>query len=267
MKRRTPAALGGMTPPLSLPFHGGIAQQPMAMVALLLSLLSLLSLSPLPFGRASEAEAVPADASHVFHIIAHSHCDPGWLNTFEGYYMADVRGILDSVLTALQKDASRRFVWSETSYFARWWEVSSQQQRAAFRRALAAGQFEFVNGGWSQHDEACPDPLSMLQQMTTGHQYLLQQFGVVPRVAWQIDPFGHSAVTPTLFRMMGMQALVINRIHFTIKDYFKEQRHMEFIWRGSHQHSHRHTDACHSTQHCSADVVAITSYTGAQIRH
>ena len=179
-------------------------------------------------------DSIPSDASHVFHIIAHSHCDPGWLNTFEGYYMADVRGILDSVLSALQKDPSRRFVWSETSYFARWWEVTAQAQREQFRQLLHAGQFEFVNGGWSQHDEACPDPLSMIQQMTTGHQYLLQQFGVVPRVAWQIDPFGHSAVTPTLFRLMGMQALVVNRIHFTIKDYFKEQRHMEFIWRGSH---------------------------------
>ena len=178
-------------------------------------------------------ESIPAGASHVFHIIAHSHCDPGWLNTFEGYYMADVRGILDSVLAALQRDSSRRFVWSETSYFSRWWEVLNQQQRHTFRQVMAAGQFEFVNGGWSQHDEACPDPLSMIQQMTTGHQYLLQQFGVVPRVAWQIDPFGHSAVTPTLFRMMGMQALVVNRIHFAIKDYFKEQKHMEFIWRGS----------------------------------
>ena len=211
-----------------------------ALCSTLLLLLSLL-LAPLSHSASAvdtsapveqDAAAIPSDAVHVFHIIAHSHCDPGWLNTFEGYYMADVRAILDSVLGALQRDATRRFVWSETSYFARWWEVLSQQQRSAFRQLLHAGQFEFVNGGWSQHDEACPDPLAAMQQMTTGHQYLLQQFGLVPRVAWQIDPFGHSAVTPTLFRLMGMQALVINRIHYSVKEYFKEQRHMEFIWKG-----------------------------------
>ena len=169
----------------------------------------------------------------MFHIIAHSHCDPGWLSTFEGYYMQDVRGILDSAVQALQRDRSRKFVWSETSYFARWWETLGSAQRSAFRDVLASGQFEFVNGGWSQHDEACPDPLSMIQQMTTGHQYLLHQFGVVPRVAWQIDPFGHSSVTPTLFTLMGMQALVINRVHHQIKDFLKEKKMMEFIWTGS----------------------------------
>ena len=157
--------------------------------------------------------------------------------------MQDVRGILDSALQALQRDRSRKMVWSETSYFARWWETLGSSQRSSFRSVLAAGQFEFVNGGWSQHDEACPDPLSMIQQMTTGHQYLLHHFGVVPRVAWQIDPFGHSAVTPTLFALMGFQAVVINRVHHQIKDYLKEKQMMEFIWTGSH---HTHTPRAHT---------------------
>lgn len=47
------------------------------------------------------------------HIIAHSHCDPGWLNTFEGYYNSEVRTILDAVLRELQKGDKRKFVWSE----------------------------------------------------------------------------------------------------------------------------------------------------------
>jgi len=47
------------------------------------------------------------------HIIAHSHCDPGWLNTFEGYYAAEVRTILDAVTRELQGQPHRKFVWSE----------------------------------------------------------------------------------------------------------------------------------------------------------
>ena len=40
-------------------------------------------------------------------------------------------------------------------------------------------------------------------------------------------------MTPSLFSLMGFQALVINRIHHQIKDFFKQSKHMEFLWRGS----------------------------------
>src|ERR1700722_453778 len=66
---------------------------------------------------AASASTFPASVSHVFHIIAHSHCDPGWLNTFEGYYGAEVRTILDAIVRELAKDSRRKFTWSETSYF------------------------------------------------------------------------------------------------------------------------------------------------------
>ena len=65
-----------------------------------------------------------------------------------------------------------------------------------------------------QNDEANPSLYGIVNQMTTGHEYLLQNFGVQPRIAWQLDPFGHSSVSPTLFALMGFDALVINRIHF-----------------------------------------------------
>jgi len=51
---------------------------------------------------------------------------------------------------------------------------------------VARGQIEFVNGGWVQNDEASPDPVSLIGQMTTGHEYLLKNFGTAPRIAWQI---------------------------------------------------------------------------------
>jgi hypothetical protein len=33
----------------------------------------------------------------------------------------------------------------------------------------------------------------------------------------QIDPFGHSSMTPTLAAAVGFDALVINRIHHNLK--------------------------------------------------
>ena len=53
-------------------------------------------------------------------IIAHSHCDPGWLMTYESYYRTRVKSILDSVLVHL-RHGDRKFNWSESSFLQRWY--------------------------------------------------------------------------------------------------------------------------------------------------
>jgi hypothetical protein len=94
----------------------------------------------------------------------------------------------------------------------------------------------FSLGGWAMQDEACSTysadidqvcpgkiiiTVIMLHntsaQMTEGHQFLLDTFGVTPRLGWQIDPFGASSVTPTLFSMMGFDGHVIQRINYQTK--------------------------------------------------
>ena len=165
------------------------------------------------------------------HIIPHSHCDPGWLNTFEGYYAKNVQKILDGVVGSLSRDPKKKFVWAEISFFERWYETQSLERKRQFKLLVSNGQIEFVGGGWSQHDEALPDMEAIIDQVTEGHQYLQRNFGVQPRIAWQIDPFGHSATTPTLFSAMGFDAVVINRIHHELKADFKKKQHLEFIWK------------------------------------
>jgi hypothetical protein len=65
-------------------------------------------------------------------------------------------------------------------------------------RFLSGGQLHFANGGWVMHDEACSHAVSMVDQTTLGHRFLLSEFGYVPRAGWQIDPFGHSSTQAAL---------------------------------------------------------------------
>ncbi len=48
------------------------------------------------------------------------------------------------------------------------------------------------------HDEASTYYVDMIDQTALGHRYIRDQFGQFPRVGWQIDPFGHSAVQASL---------------------------------------------------------------------
>lgn len=70
--------------------------------------------------------------------------------------MGGVQTILTTVMIALSEDPARRFTWSEFKFFEMWWKEQTAVKKELVRGLLENRQLEFVNGGWSSHDEACP---------------------------------------------------------------------------------------------------------------
>ncbi|KAK3182855.1 hypothetical protein Dsin_030141 [Dipteronia sinensis] len=80
------------------------------------------------------------------------------------------------------------------AFFQRWWREQSEAMQQIVRQLINSGQLEFINGGMCMHDEAVTHYIDMIDQTTLVHRFIKNEFGVTPRIGWQIDPFGHSAV-------------------------------------------------------------------------
>lgn len=75
-----------------------------------------------------------------------------------------------------------------------------------------------MGGGWVQHDEALVEYYHAMDNLEAGWAFLQAQFGVRPHVGWQLDPFGYSAVTPTILEQYGFDTLFITRVGTQIKE-------------------------------------------------
>jgi alpha-mannosidase len=195
----------------------------------------------LPFSSYSAG----AVSSLNVHLICHTHNDVGWIKTvdqyFSGLYATKYRHdyvnvILDTVILELTKSKNRKFIYVEQAYFQLWWTRQTNITKAIVQQLIADGQFEFINGGYSMHDEATPLYIDMIDQTTLGHSFILKEFGesAIPTIGWQIDPFGHSSTQASLLSYeVGFDALYFGRIHYEDHNLRMSERRMEFLWEAS----------------------------------
>ncbi|KAF8035455.1 hypothetical protein BT93_C1470 [Corymbia citriodora subsp. variegata] len=84
------------------------------------------------------------------------------------------------------------------------------------------------------HDEATTHYIDMIDQTTLGHGLIKSEFNKIPRVGWQIDTFGHSAVQAYLLGAeVGFDSLHFARIDYQDRAKRKNDKSLEVIWRGS----------------------------------
>lgn len=137
-------------------------------------------------------------------------------------------------MQSLNANPERRFIYAEISFFHKWWSEQSSSVRKLTQQLVDQGRLAFVDGGWTQHDEACNDFGAMIDQTTLGHRFLTEEFNYTPSIGWQIDPFGHSYTEPSLLGAeLGFDALFFARLDYQDRDKRRKERSMEMLWRGS----------------------------------
>ncbi|KAL0429671.1 UNVERIFIED_CONTAM: putative alpha-mannosidase [Sesamum radiatum] len=151
------------------------------------------------------------------HLVPHTHDDVGWLKTVDQYYVGSNNSI--------------------QAFFQRWWRQQSEAMKKTVQMLVSSGQLELINGGWCMHDEAATHYIDMIDQTTLGHKYIKEQFNVTPRIGWQIDPFGHSAIQAYLLGAeVGFDALFFGRIDYQDRAKRRDEKRLEVIWQGSKSH-------------------------------
>ncbi|ORC93241.1 lysosomal alpha-mannosidase precursor [Trypanosoma theileri] len=181
-------------------------------------------------------------AKITVHLVPHTHDDLGWLKTVEQYQYglnnsiqsANVNIVISSVVGGLLLNPERRFTYVEMGFFSRWWAEQPAPTRAAVRTLVAEGRLQFANGGWSMHDEAAAHVLDMIDQTTLGHRWLQRELGVVPRVGWQADAFGHSATQAAILTARaGLIATYFARVDYQDYRHRAGTGRRQFWWKPS----------------------------------
>ncbi|CAF1076270.1 unnamed protein product [Didymodactylos carnosus] len=188
-------------------------------------------------------------------LMPHSHCDPGWIYTFEDYFNQETKNIIDTIITALSSNSKYKFVWAEISYLHLWWEQASNEKKELCKKLVNNGQLEIVTGGWVMNDEANTHYYAMIDQLIEGHQWIENHLGDVKlKNGWANDPFGYSPTMAYLLQRMGIEHMAIQRVHYHVKKSMAKEKKLEFLWRQAWDRSASTDILCHVMPFYSYDI-------------
>lgn len=110
--------------------------------------------------------------------------------------------------------------------------------QADVRNLIQEGRLEITMGGWVGSDECDANYEDIIGNFQKGHRWLNDEFGVTPRVGWNIDPFGHTEANAALFHDFGFDAFFFSRIDSddSTSMFQSKNEGSHFLWRPFSDH-------------------------------
>jgi len=67
-------------------------------------------------------------------------------------------------------------------------------------------------GGWVAPEECDANYEDIIGNFYKGHSWLKDEFGLSPRIGWNLDAFGHTESEAGIFHDLGFEALFFSRL-------------------------------------------------------
>jgi alpha-mannosidase len=143
------------------------------------------------------------------YLVCNAHLDPVWLWEWE-------EGAAEAVSTfRIAADFCEQydgFVFNHNEALLYRW--IAEYEPALFKRIqglVADGRWHIMGGWYLQPDCNMPSGESFVRQILSGRRYFLEQFGQVPTVAINFDPFGHNRGLVQIMQQAGYTGYIVTR--------------------------------------------------------
>lgn len=143
------------------------------------------------------------------HLIGNAHLDPVWLWRWqEG--LAEVKATFRSALDRMQEFPEFIFTCAGAAYY-RWVEENAPDMFAEIQARVREGRWVIAGGWWVQPDCNIPSGESFVRHGLYSQRYFQDRFGVMAKVGYNVDSFGHSGMLPQILSKSGMPYYVYMR--------------------------------------------------------
>lgn len=143
------------------------------------------------------------------HMIGNAHLDPVWLWQWQEGFQ-EVKATFRSALDRMKEYDDFIFTCS-SAVFYEWVEKNAPDMFEEIKQRVAEGRWKIVGGWWIQPDCNIPSGESFVRQALYAQRYFKEKFGIIAKVGYNVDSFGHHGMLPQILKKSGMDYYVFMR--------------------------------------------------------
>ena len=163
----------------------------------------------------------------TLHLVGNAHIDAAWL-----WPWSETEEVIRNTWRTSLKIAAMFpgyvFAGSSAAFFD-YLDRAAPALADSIRRSERAGQWATVGGMWIEPDLNSPSGESLARQGLYGQRYFQARSGARSRVAWIPDSFGFPWTLPQIFRQLGFESFVTQKIRWNDSTEFP---YNAFFWEG-----------------------------------